>query len=125
MRIRRLVALAAAACLAVVVAADAGDKKASGKKASVKIVNKSKWDIHQLYLSPADEKDWGPDQLGKHTIEAKGGSFTLSDIPCDTWDVKVVDEDGDECILEDEDLCKDQYEWKITDDELLKCQGWK
>ncbi len=97
----------------------------AAKTATVNVVNKSKWDIHHLYMSPADQKDWGPDQLGKHVIEAKGGSFKLTDIPCDSWDIKLVDEDGDECVLEDVDVCKDQYEWKITDDELLSCQGWK
>ncbi len=105
--------------LAVVTAA------AASKKATVNIVNKSKWDIHALYMSPADEDEWGPDQLGKHTITAGGGSFKLTDIPCDVWDVKVVDEDGDECVIESADVCKDSYEWKITNDELLKCQGWK
>lgn len=119
MRIGRLLAVVVAVCLAWVSSAEAG------KKASVKIVNKSKWDIHHLYMSPADEKDWGPDQLGKNVISAGGGTFTLSDIPCDTWDVKVVDEDDDECVIEDADVCKDQYEWKITNDELLKCQGWE
>jgi hypothetical protein len=113
-----------AAALACVLAL-AGAAWAAGKKSSVRIVNKSRWDIHQLYMSPEDEKSWGPDQLGKKVIKAKGGEYTLTDIPCGTWDIKVVDEDGDECILEGEDLCADNAEWKITDDELLTCQGWK
>ena len=97
---------------------------AGGKKATIKIINNSKWEIHHLYLSPSDQDDWGPDQLGEDTL-AKGDSFTLTHIDCDTYDIKVIDEDGDECIIEAVDLCGDASYWKITDAMLLKCEGYK
>jgi hypothetical protein len=89
---------------------------------SVKIINGTKWDIHHLYISPASSEKWGPDQLEDNIIQA-GASFTINGIPCDKYDIKVVDEDGDECVIENVKLCSDHY-WKITNDELLGCEGY-
>ena len=97
---------------------------AFAKKATVKVINQSKWEIHHLYISPATEDDWGPDQL-EDEILGKGDSITITDIPCDEYDVKVVDEDGDECIIEAADLCRDNSYWKITDKDLLECEGYE
>jgi len=94
----------------------------SKKKATVTIVNKADWAIHHLYLSPVDDEEWGEDQLGEHVVE-KGESFQLSGIPCDTYDVKLVEEDGDECVVEEVDICGKNDTWQITSKDLLKCQG--
>lgn len=88
----------------------------------ITLKNKSNWAIHELYFSATDEDEWGPDQLGKQTIE-NGESFTLTGIPCDTYDVRLVDEDGDECVVESVAVCADRESWKITDRDLLKCQA--
>ena len=93
---------------------------AAGSK--VKVINASKWDIHHMFVSPAASDKWGPDQLEDNIIQA-GATFTINGIPCDEYDIKVVDEDGDECIIEAVRLCSDHY-WKITDDELLECEGF-
>ena len=45
----------------------------------VKVVNKSLWDIHELYLSSTSQEDWGPDQLGDEVV-ASGDSFQLHGI---------------------------------------------
>lgn len=87
----------------------------------VVIKNKSAWAIHELYFSPTDEREWGEDQLGKHTIKT-GDSFTLTDIPCRAYDVRLVDEDGDECIVEDVGICSSDNTWTITDKDLIGCQ---
>lgn len=97
--------------------------EAAKKRASVKLVNKSAWALHHLFLSPTDEIDWGPDQLGKATVEP-GRTFTLTDIECSSYDVKLVDEDGDECVVEDIDLCGNDAVWTLTSDALLQCQGF-
>ena len=96
--------------------------QAAGKTATVAIHNTSDWKLDHLYLSPTDEAEWGADQLGDKVI-ASGEKFTLSGIPCNTWDVKVVDQDGDECVIEAVDLCKDNSQWTITSKDLLACQG--
>ena len=46
-------------------------------------------EICELYLSPVDTQNWGPDQLEKKTIPA-GEKFTLNNIPAGKYDAKVV-----------------------------------
>jgi hypothetical protein len=105
--------------LLVLAAAPALAEKADSK---IVVVNKSKWAIHELYFSPANETEWGEDQLGKKTINT-GEQFTLTGVPCGKWDVKVVDEDGDECVVEDVGLCDVTDKWVIDDKSLLACQA--
>ena len=94
---------------------------AKGKKATVKIVNKSDWEIHNFFLSSTEEEEWGPDQLGEDVI-GTGESFMLKSIPCDTYDVKLVDEDEDECVVEAVDICGGSEQWTITNQILIGCQ---
>lgn len=93
-----------------------------GKRMSATLVNETDWDIHYLFLSPAREKNWGPDQLGDVVLRS-GMSFTLTKIPCDVYDVKLVDEDQDECVVEEVELCGGDDEWVLTNDVLLACQS--
>ena len=95
---------------------------AAKKKATIKVVNQSKWEIHHLYLSSTTDHEWGPDQLGDEVI-GSGETFTLSKIDCDDYDIRLVDEDGDECVVEEVNLCGDETVWKITDRVLLSCEG--
>ncbi len=95
-----------------------------GSQASVEIINQTNWDIHHLYVSPVNERNWGPDQLGTNIIARNGGRFRLTNIPCANYDIKVVDNDGDECIIENAEICGGGYEWRITNQELLACEGF-
>ena len=97
---------------------------ALASSATVEILNKSDWDLHQLFLSPTDEDEWGPDQLGEHVLES-GGSFELEGIPCDSYDIKLVDEDGDECVVPGVDICRHDQGWVIDNDDLLSCEGYE
>ncbi|HKR02423.1 MAG TPA: hypothetical protein VJT09_17230 [Pyrinomonadaceae bacterium] len=117
------VALAAAVLFSMAALALPLPSRAASQRAEFMITNKSEWAIHHLYLSPEDKDTWGADQLGDNTIEP-GESFTLKNIPCGEYDIKVVDEDGDECIIEGVVMCKDHTHWDITNKELAKCQGW-
>jgi hypothetical protein len=110
--------LVAVLCLSV----GALPASAKGAKSTIKVINQSKWEIHHLYLSPSRSNHWGEDLLGEDILE-KGDQITLTDIACDHYDIKVVDEDGDECVIENESLCGDKAFWKITDKELLACEG--
>ena len=107
-------------CLVLLVAPGlfAGPKKS---RATIEVVNESSWDIHHLYVSPSDSDDWGSDQLREDILE-RGESLELIDIPCDDYDIMFIDEDGDECILEEQTLCRDESIWRITDEELLGCE---
>ena len=118
---RRAVVLALAAALAAGGLGALAEAQ-SKKKASVKILNRSDWTIDQFYLAAVDTSDWGPDQLGTRVIR-KNEYFTITDIPCDSYDVKIVDEDADECVIEDVDICGGKETWEITSKDLLKCQG--
>ncbi len=111
--------LRVAALLALVCA---GSASAGKYDSVVTIQNKSAWDIHQLYLSSTEDENWGPDQLGEQVI-GSGESFKLHGIPCDDYDVKLIDEDGDECVVGGVPLCADQDAWVISDDDLLTCQA--
>lgn len=87
----------------------------------VTLGNNTSWTIHELYFSPTKEQDWGPDQLSDDTI-ASNASFTLTGIPTGKYDVKIVDEDGDECIIEGVKLA-DSETVVLNDEMLLGCQG--
>lgn len=97
---------------------------AAAKKAPVKIVNQSDIDLHGLFLSAVDAGEWGPDQLEGDVLEARGGTFRLAPLPCGRWDLRIVDEGGDACVIEDVDICKGEGIWKLTNKELARCSGW-
>ena len=86
------------------------------------ISNESLWNIHQMYISEADESEWGPDQLEDDILETDQ-RFTLRNVPCGSYDIKIVDEDSDVCILADVDICGAKSTWTITNESLLSCQG--
>ena len=89
---------------------------------SLKLVNKSDWEIHHIYVSSAADGEWGPDQLEDETLSS-GGSLTLTGIGCDLYDIKVVDEEGTECIIAAADLCENNSYWLITNDDLESCES--
>lgn len=111
MKLRYPLALAAAIFCAPLIA----------QAAQVKFINQSSWEIHEIYFAPSSQRNWGEDYLGKDVLE-KGDSLTLSDINKGVWDVRVVDEDGDECIIEEVTI-DGSDSWTIRDKDLLACQA--
>ena len=95
---------------------------ASAATSTVSITNESSWVITEMYLSAVDVQEWGVDQLGEHVIEPNS-SYKLSDVPCDVYDVRLVDEDADVCVVGGVKLCGSDSAWKIGDDDLLDCQA--
>ena len=89
--------------------------------ATIIIENESDWDIHFLYLSPSASDEWGPDQLGDDVI-ISGSRYKLKGVGCNTYDVLIVDEDSDECILSQIPMCTGKEYWEIGNDLLLSCQ---
>ena len=108
--------------LLVLCAVSASDAGAQGTSAT--LVNGSGFDIYELYLSPSNQARWGPDQLGEYVLESDM-SFTLSGMGCGHYDLKLVDEDGDECVVMEQHLCGDMGDWVLTDEELLECAGFE
>jgi len=90
---------------------------------NINVVNNSNWAIHYLHMSPTSDSNWGPDKLGSSSvIAANGGRFTLSNVACDNYDIKVIDEDQDVCVMNNIRMCGSN-DWTITSDALLSCQG--
>ncbi len=96
--------------------------EAQQRRATITVRNRSNWTIMHLYVSPTSGNQWGPDQLGEEVIRS-GGSFTLRNIPCDDYDVKLVDEDGDQCVVNAVNMCNDNSVWTITNELLADCAG--
>ena len=67
------------------------------------VINSSDYVIHQLFVSPSQSRSWGPDQLGQSTI-GRAERFTVRNIPDGAYDLKIVDEDEDACIVENVDV---------------------
>ena len=92
-------------------------------KVSVKFTNKSDYSIHHIFLSGVKEDEWGPDQLGdgdSDTIEP-GASFTLTDSAPNKYDLKIVDEDQDECVIGGVKIAASEAV-TITNQDLVGCQ---
>ncbi|HBL31528.1 MAG TPA: hypothetical protein DD490_32295 [Acidobacteria bacterium] len=115
---KSIAVLAGAVCAAALLLPAA----AQAQKSDVVIKNKSDWAIAQFFLAPVDTDEWGPDQLQEHVINT-GDTFTLKSVPCDSYDVMLVDEDGDECVIGGVDICANDQGWVINNDDLLECQA--
>jgi hypothetical protein len=86
------------------------------------IVNESDYDLIELRLAPIDSGVWGPNELGRDPLYAGGDSITLGGIPCDTYDILIVDDLGAECVLRDRSLCLGDEDLEIiTNTQLLLC----
>lgn len=93
---------------------------AQAQVANSKLVirNTSMWNIEYIYISLTTDEYWGDDLLGDYDILETGEQISIS-LSCNNYDVKLIDEDSDECIVYDVYLCDDV--WVIDDDTLLDC----
>lgn len=87
---------------------------------SITVTNNSSRSIHFLYLSPANEDNWGPDQLNNASLN-NGQSVTLSNVSCGGTQIKVIAEDSDGCFLSSVVSCGDNAQWTITNDTPADC----
>jgi hypothetical protein len=105
-------------CLALAIAVGLLPLIASA--ADVKFINKSSFDIYEIYFSPANEEEWGEDYLGEDIL-THGDSLTFTDVMQGRWDVRLIDEDDARCVLRNVYIKEDDT-WEITDEELMICQ---
>jgi hypothetical protein len=87
---------------------------------AITIVNNSSREIRHVYLSPPEQSNWGPDQLGSSVIAAGGGSVTIS-ANCNGASIKVITEDHQGCFLYQVIACNDSVTWTITNDAVPDC----
>ncbi|HEX8144119.1 MAG TPA: hypothetical protein VF553_16075 [Pyrinomonadaceae bacterium] len=97
--------------------------EAQGRRYTLRIQNDSRYDIHRLYMSSSEERNWGPDQLGRHIL-ATDTAYTITDITPGEYDIKFVDEDGDSCVLKNVAVFKNTN-WVLTTDWLTRCEGYR
>jgi hypothetical protein len=86
---------------------------------AITVTNDSSLEIRHLYLSPADNDNWGPDQLNGSVI-ATGQSVTINAV----WDqatVKVVSEDQNGCFLYQTLDATGNASWTITSNAVPDC----
>jgi hypothetical protein len=88
---------------------------------AIAVTNNSNREIHHLYLSPVDRKEWGPDQLDGSILKT-GQTFTITDVSCSGYEIKVVAEDKDGCFLYGVISCAQAYTaWSIKNDTPADC----
>jgi hypothetical protein len=98
------------------------DEYTTGDESStITVANNSSYAIYRFFMSSVSTNEWGPDQLGADVLQV-GGTFTLTGVPCDSYDVRLVDEDEDECVITNVSVCAEDAGWNITDEDLLVCQ---
>lgn len=107
----RALALTSVAILALMAPASAFD---------LVVVNQAHFSvIHKLYLAPAKSNQWGENKLQNQTV-AKNGRFTVRDVLAGMYDLKVIDDDNDTCVVPEINIDQNK-EWKLTDKIMLQC----
>jgi hypothetical protein len=83
--------------------------QAQGKQ-DFTLVNRTGYDISEIYISPGKADDWGDDLLDDvedGLEDGKSTPITFTNARTCIWDIKVVyDADDSEAIWHDIDLCK-------------------
>jgi hypothetical protein len=72
------------------------------------LTNNSDYTIDEFYVSSPDANDWGDDVLGQDTLaggQVANITITGGGDACD-YDVKAVDEAGEEHVAESLDVCQ-------------------
>ncbi|WP_342151262.1 hypothetical protein [Methylorubrum sp. SB2] len=71
------------------------------------IVNRTGYQIDEVYVGPVSQRHWGEDVMGKDAIgdgESANITFNGGSKAC-KWDIKVVYNDGDESEFREVNLC--------------------
>ena len=82
-----------------------------GGNVPVKIINDlGAWNIEEVKIDLSDQP-WGENRISE-TIEA-GDDVTIN-VPVGTYDIMIVDEDGDTYTRWGQEIGTDGYEWAVT-----------
>jgi len=72
------------------------------------LVNRTGYQINEIYVSSANDRNWGRDLLGDNTL-AEGRQFNVRFRPSTracNWDIKVVYDDGENSEFRGVNLCQ-------------------
>lgn len=86
---------------------------------SVAIVNDTGHAFADLFLSPSSSAEWGPDLLD--AILADDETYSVVNIPCDQYDLMIVEDGGEQCLLPAIPLCGSDEVWKFTERTWREC----
>lgn len=93
------------------------DKPTSSGTITLTIINGLEdYFIYFVYVSPTGMNTWGIDRLGSGNVLAPGDGGNL-ELPKGTYDIKIVDEDGDAYYKWGLKLTKD-HTWRVKLSEL-------
>lgn len=93
---------------------------AQAQQANVVLVNETDWVIDHLYICPAGTGNWGSDHLGVNSLK-RGDKLTLKAQSCDVHDLKLVDEQGRDCVVRGVSLCTPGGSWVLAQDAVVGC----
>jgi len=70
------------------------------------------WNIEYIYISGTDEEDWGLSSLPSSTVIVPGDSIGIGVEP-GSYDIQIVDEDGDTYTRWDQEVTEEGYRWAV------------
>lgn len=98
------------------------DVGSSNGMVSFTLQNATEYDFYYVYISSSDTDSWGEDRLGDAGILYNGQSWTFN-LPAGTYDIKVIDEDEDECVTMGVTVTYDRT-YVFTNEQYLECAGY-
>jgi len=78
---------------------------------SLRVSNRSDFEIHEMYVTPVGSPTWGSDLLGGDVLMP--GESMFVGIDCGTYDAMLIDETGSTCEVSHVGLCFDSADWVI------------
>jgi hypothetical protein len=97
-----------ALALAITLSLTAATTVRAQTKLDFVLVNRTGYQIDELYVGPTTSRSWGDDILGEDSLPDKQSvdiSFDRNAATCN-WDIKVVYNDGDVSEFRNANLCR-------------------
>ena len=93
------------------------------RSVSFTLVNRTRYTIVNFYMSSSSVSNWGPDRLGSRVL-SPGQSWTLGGLRPGNYDLKLIDNDRDECTRMRVPIFR-STRWVVTNPYLLRCEGYR
>jgi hypothetical protein len=88
-------------------------------RVSLEVRNDSGYAINVVNASPTWDGDWGRDRLGNSTLPS--GYHVPVNLSPDSYDLRLIDEDGDTCILHGFPVYSNRT-LRVTHERLIGCE---
>ncbi len=82
------------------------------------ISNESSYRIDHVYMTRSSDRRWGGDLLDGYL---RPNQYLELNVDPGRYDIKVVDRDGDACVIAGVDVFQDEV-WHLTNTRLLACE---